>query len=82
LFFFGSTECFNSHSYSYKLETDSGVSRADEVEELVAVLAHERLDVVTGDVVPFESVVVEVIQDRKAGFVVTLKKYTSINTYY
>lgn len=54
-------------------QTDSWVSGRDEVEELVAVLAHEGLHVVAGHVVPLDTVVVEVVQDGQAGLVVTLQ---------
>lgn len=54
-------------------QTDSWVSGRDEVEELVAVLAHEGLHVVAGHVVPLDAVVVEVVQDGQAGLVVTLQ---------
>ena len=45
---------------------------AHEVEQFVAVLADEGLQVVTSDVVPLDSVVVEVVQNRQAGLIVTL----------
>jgi len=55
------------------LQTDSWISRRDEVEELVAVLAHEGLHVMAGHVVPLDAVVVEIVQDGQTGFVVTLQ---------
>lgn len=44
-------------------QTDAWVSRGDEVEKLVAILAHEGLHVVTRYVVPLDAIVVEVVQD-------------------
>lgn len=55
-------------------QTDSRVSGRDKSEELVAVLAHEGLHVMTRHVVPLDAVVVEVVQDRQAGLIVTLEK--------
>lgn len=53
-------------------QAQAGVAGAYEVEQLVAVLAHERLDVVARHVVPLDAVVIEVVQDRQARLVVTL----------
>lgn len=61
-------------SHTCTLQTNSGVARADKVQQLVGVLAHERLQMVAGNVVPLESVVVEVVQDGQAGLVVTLSR--------
>lgn len=55
------------------LDAQGGVARAHEVEELVAVLADEWLDVVTRHVVPLDAVVVEVVEDRQARLVITLQ---------
>jgi len=55
------------------LQTNSWISRRDKVEELVAVLAHEGLHVMTGHIVPLDAVIVEIVQDGQAGFVVTLQ---------
>lgn len=54
------------------LQADAWVARADEVQQLVGVLADEGLDVMAGDVVPLDTVVVEVVQDREARLVVPL----------
>lgn len=53
-------------------QTDTWVPRRDEVKKLVAILAHERLDVVTRHVVPLDTVVVKVVQDGQTRLVVTL----------
>lgn len=42
-------------------QTDSWISGRDEVEELIAVLAHERFHVVASHIVPLDAVVVEVV---------------------
>ena len=56
-----------------ELEADARVAGADEVEQLVAVLADEGLEVVAGHVVPVDAVVVEVVQDGQARLVVALQ---------
>lgn len=56
------------------LETDSRVPGAHKVEELIAILADEGLDVVAGHVVPFHTIVVEVVQDGQTRLFVTLEK--------
>jgi len=43
------------------------VGSLDVVEESLVVLADERFGVVAGDVVPFDTVLVQVVQDSKAG---------------
>lgn len=53
-------------------QTDTWVPGCDEVEELVAVLAHERFDVVTCHVVPLDAIVVKVVQYRQTRLVVAL----------
>jgi hypothetical protein len=45
------------------LETDAWVTGAHEVEQFVTVLTDEGLQVVAGDVVPLDSVAVEVVQN-------------------
>ena len=42
------------------------VGSLDVVEESLVVLADERFGVVAGDVVPFDTVLVQVVQDSKA----------------
>lgn len=49
-----------------RLQNDFRIARADEVHQLFAVFADERLLVVASNVVPFDSVVVEVVQDGQA----------------
>lgn len=53
-------------------QTDTWIPGRDKVEELVAVLAYEGLDVVTRHVVPLDAVVVKVVQDGQTRLVVTL----------
>lgn len=55
------------------LKAQAGVARAHEVEKLVAVFAYEWLDVVAGYIVPFDAIVIKVVQDCQARFVVALK---------
>jgi len=55
------------------LQTDSWISRRDKVEELVTVLAHEGLHVMAGNIVPLDAVVVEIVQNGQARFVVALQ---------
>jgi len=57
------------------LEPGSRVPRPDKVEQLVRVFADKGLEVVAGDVVPLDPVVVKVVQDGQAGFVVTLSDF-------
>lgn len=42
-------------------QTDSWISGRDEVEELIAILAHERFYVMASHIVPLDAVVVEVV---------------------
>jgi len=51
---------------------DVSVTAAGEGEEGLGVLTHPGLDVVAGDVVPDNTVVVEVVEDSHAGLVVTV----------
>jgi len=55
-------------------ETNSRVPGCDEVEELLAVLAHEGLHVMACHVVPFDAIIVEIVQNGQAGLVVTLEE--------
>lgn len=59
-------------------QTDTWVPRRDEVKKLVAILAHERLDVVTRYVVPLDTVVVKVVQDGQTRLVVTLCSFAVV----
>lgn len=54
------------------LKCYSRVTRSHEVKQLVTVFTYEWLDVVTGYIVPFQTVIVEVVEDRQARLVVTL----------
>jgi len=51
---------------------DISVAAAGEGEEGLGVFAHPGLDVVAGNVVPYNTVVVEVVEDGHAGLVVTV----------
>lgn len=51
------------------LQLDASVGGLDVVEEFLGVFADERLLVVTSNVVPRNSVVVNVVQNTQAGFV-------------
>lgn len=64
---------FKDFCKSKILQANAWISRSDKVQQLVAVLADERFQVVTSDVVPFHPVIVEVVQDRQARLVITLK---------
>lgn len=55
------------------LKAYAGISRKYEVEEFIAVLANEWFSVMTSYVVPFNAIVVEVVQNRQAGFIITLQ---------
>lgn len=57
----------------HPLETNARVPTADKVEEFVAVFADERLEVVASNIVPFDAIVVEVVEDRQARFVISLE---------
>lgn len=46
-----------------------GVGVASKSQELIGVLAHPGLDVVAGNVVPFDAIVVEVVENGDAGLV-------------
>jgi len=56
-------------------KADPGVAAPHEVEQLVTVLADERLEVVARDVVPLDTVLVEVVEDGQAGLVVPLRGF-------
>lgn len=76
------TMTFRSHPRTLVMipsETDPRVPGRDEVQELLAVLAHEGLHVVARHVVPLDAVVVEIVQDGQAGLVVTLRKTNYCN---
>lgn len=51
------------------LQTDAAVGAGHVVEQLLGVLADERLLVVARDIVPGDAVIVDVVQDRHAGLV-------------
>lgn len=46
-----------------------GVGMASKSQKLIGVLAHPGLDVVAGNVVPFDAIVVEVVEDGDASLV-------------
>lgn len=50
-----------------ELKTESRIGGSDVVEELIRVLADDGLLVVAGNVVPRDSVIVDVVQDGQAG---------------
>lgn len=43
------------------LQTNSGIPGSDEIQQFIAVLTHERFDVVTGHIVPLNAIIVEVV---------------------
>jgi hypothetical protein len=45
---------------------------AHKVEQFITVLADEGLQVVTSDIMPLDSVIVEVVQNRQTGLIITL----------
>lgn len=53
-------------SCAQRLQNDFRIARANEVDQLFAVFADERLLMVASNIVPFDSVVVEVVQDGQA----------------
>jgi predicted nucleic acid-binding protein len=55
------------------LETDAWVARTHEVEQFITVLTHEGFQVVTGHIMPLDAIVIEVVQNGQAGFIITLK---------
>lgn len=68
-----------SHRISYyKLQTHIGIPRAHKVKQFIGVLADEGLDVMAGDVVPLDAIVIEVIQYGEATLVVTLRRLAII----
>lgn len=54
------------------LKTNSGVAGSYKVEKFVTVFADERFDVVASNIVPFDSIIVEVVQNGQARFIITL----------
>ena len=60
------------------LDTDAWVSGTNKVEELIRVFADEGLKMVAGNIVPFDTIVVEVVQDGQASFIVTLCDFTVV----
>lgn len=68
-----------SHRISYyKLQTDIGIPRAHKVQQFIGVLADEGLDVMAGDVVPLDAIVIEVIQNGEATLVIALRRLAII----
>lgn len=68
---------FHRISY-YKLQTDIGIPRAHKVQQFIGVLADEGLDVMAGDVVPLDAIVIEVIQNGEATLVIALRRLAII----
>lgn len=60
------------------LQTDAGVSGSHKVEQFIAVFTHEGLQMMTGDVVPFDAVLIEVVQNGQTGLVVTLGSFSVV----
>lgn len=60
------------------LEADSWITRANKVQKLIGILADERFQVVTSNIVPFQAIIVEIVQDRQARFIVSLCSFTVV----
>lgn len=60
-------------SFWMSLKSDARVARADKVKEFITVFTDEGLQVVAGDIMPFHSILIEVVQDSQARFVIALK---------
>lgn len=52
-----------NRSYEKLLKANARVSRKDEVQKLITVLADEWFSMMAGYIVPLDAVVVEVVQD-------------------
>lgn len=63
-------QCFSFGSSFSK--ADSRVTASDEVEKFIGIFANERFEMVAGNIVPFHSILVKVVEDSQARFVVTL----------
>lgn len=55
------------------LKSDARVARANKVKEFITVFTDEGLQVVAGNIMPFHSILIEVVQDSQARFVIALK---------
>lgn len=53
----------------FLLDINVGVGEASELEKFIRVFTHPRFDVVTGNIVPLDSVIVEVVEDGDARLV-------------
>uniref|UniRef100_A0A8D9BSQ0 Uncharacterized protein n=1 Tax=Cacopsylla melanoneura TaxID=428564 RepID=A0A8D9BSQ0_9HEMI len=60
------------------LQTNAWIPGADKVQQLITVFAHEGFQMMAGNVVPFDTVLVEVVQDGQTGFVVTLSSLSVV----
>jgi len=56
-------------TYNILLDSKVGVGATCEGEELIGVFTHPGFDVVAGNIVPFDTIIVEVIEDGNAGFI-------------
>lgn len=59
-------------SFILDLQAHIGISGAHKIKQLIGILADEGLDVMAGDVVPLDAIVVEVVQNGKAALVIAL----------
>jgi hypothetical protein len=55
------------------LETDAWVAGAHEVEQFITVLTDERFQVVTSHIMPLDAIIIEIVQNGEAGFIITLQ---------
>lgn len=53
------------------LQTNTWITWSHEIQQFIRVFAHEWLEMVAGNVVPFQSIVVEVVQNRQTRFIIT-----------
>jgi hypothetical protein len=60
------------------LKADAFVGGCDIVEKLVAILTDERFLMVTGNVMPGNTVIVHVVENRKAGLICAIDVELSI----
>lgn len=60
------------------LQSNARIAGLDKVQQFIGVLADERFQMMAGNVVPLQTVIVEVIQNGQARFVVALRSLTVI----
>lgn len=58
------------------LQTNAGVSWSDEIQQFVGIFAHERFKMMASHVMPFQSIVIEIIQNWETWFVITFSVET------